>query len=100
MAFACWHKADPKSGNVKPARLEKLNKSCYNQAMIPKFVKPFLWSYDIEALDISRDKKRIITNVLNLGTSEATRWLFNTYTKEDIKECLLNPLPGAWNNKS
>ena len=53
--------------------------------MIPKFVQPFLWSYDVDALDISRDKRRIITNVLNLGTSEATDWLFDTYTNEDIK---------------
>lgn len=68
--------------------------------MIPKFIQPFLWSYDLDALDISRDKKRIITNVLNLGTSEATNWLFDTYTKEDIKSCLINPLPGEWNNKS
>ncbi|OGJ42193.1 hypothetical protein A3B60_02365 [Candidatus Peregrinibacteria bacterium RIFCSPLOWO2_01_FULL_39_12] len=68
--------------------------------MIPKFVQPFLWSYDVDALDISRDKRRIITNVLNLGTSEATDWLFDTYTNEDIKNCLVNPLPGEWNNKS
>jgi len=68
--------------------------------MIPHFVRPFLWSYDIDALDLSRDKKRIITNVLNLGTHEATNWLFNTYTKKDIKDCLVNPLPGEWNNKS
>ena len=40
--------------------------------MIPDFVAPFLWSYDIDALDIERDKKRIITNVLNLGTERAT----------------------------
>ncbi|MFH1233641.1 MAG: hypothetical protein V1649_03255 [Patescibacteria group bacterium] len=68
--------------------------------MIPQFVRPFLWSYDIDALDISRDKRRIITNVLNFGTDKATNWLFNTYTKEDIKNCLINPLPGEWNNKS
>lgn len=68
--------------------------------MIPHFVQPFLWSYNIDALDISRDKRRIITNVLNFGTSEATNWLFSTYTKEDIKDCLINPLPGEWNNKS
>jgi len=68
--------------------------------MIPEFVRPFLWSYDIDALDISRDKKRIITNVLNLGTSQATNWLFSTYAREDIKDCLTNPLPGEWNNKS
>lgn len=68
--------------------------------MIPEFVRPFLWSYDTDALDILRDKKRIITNVLNFGTSKATDWLFDTYTKEDIKSCLVNPLPGEWNNKS
>ncbi len=68
--------------------------------MIPKFVQPFLWSYDIKELNLSRDKRRIITNVLNLGTKEATDWLFKTYTKEDIKDCLVHPLPGEWNNKS
>lgn len=68
--------------------------------MIPKFVQPFLWSYDISAMDLDRDKRRIITNVLNLGTKEATDWLFEVYTKEDIKDCLTSPLPGEWNNKS
>lgn len=68
--------------------------------MIPQFVRPFLWSYDVNALDLSRDKRRIITNVLNFGTSQATDWLFEVYTKEDIKDCLTHPLPGEWNNKS
>ena len=68
--------------------------------MIPSFVKPFLWSYDTDALDISADKKRIITNVLNFGTSQATDWLLKTYTKDDIKSCVTNPLPGEWNKKS
>ncbi len=68
--------------------------------MIPKFVQPFLWSYDIDNLDILLDKRRIITNVLNFGTNKATNWLFDTYTKEDIKSCLTDPLPGEWNNKS
>lgn len=68
--------------------------------MIPKFVQPFLWSYDIGEMNLTRDKRRIITNVLNLGTKEATDWLFKIYTKEDIKDCLIHPLPGEWNNKS
>ena len=68
--------------------------------MIPKFVQPFLWSYDIKELDLAADKKRIITNVLNLGTKEATDWLFKVYSKADIKACLIHPLPGEWNNKS
>lgn len=68
--------------------------------MIPDFVRPFLWSYDIEKMDLQQDKKRIITNVLNLGTKQATDWLFSVYTKEDIQDCITNPLTGEWNKKS
>jgi len=68
--------------------------------MIPPFIQPFLWSYNVEKLDLSRDKKRIITNILNLGTTQATKWLFETYSKEDIKEALIHPLSGEWNRKS
>jgi len=39
---------------------------------IPKFVVPFLWSFDLAKLDLEKDKKRIITNILNLGTKQAT----------------------------
>jgi len=68
--------------------------------MIPSFVQPFLWSYDTSVLDLARNKRRIITNVLNLGTKKATDWLFSVYTREDIRDCLLHPLSGEWNNKS
>ena len=68
--------------------------------MIPSYIRPFLWSYDIEKMDLSRNKKRIITNVLNLGTVKATDWLFSIYDKKDIKEAIANPLPGEWNEKS
>ena len=68
--------------------------------MIPSYIRPFLWSYDIEKMDLARNKKRIITNILNLGTVKATDWLFGIYDKKDIKEAITNPLPGEWNKKS
>ena len=68
--------------------------------MIPSYIHPFLWSYNISQLDLSRDKKRIITNVLNLGTFEATRWLFKTYSHNDLENAIINPLPGEWSKKS
>lgn len=68
--------------------------------MIPEFLQPFLWSYDIQKLDLQRDKKRIITNILNFGTKKATDWLFETYSKEEILGCLQHPLQGEWNKKS
>ena len=68
--------------------------------MIPSFVHPFLWSYDIEGLDLLENRERIITNVLNLGTTKAVDWLFRVYSEKEIKEMVANPLPGEWNNKS
>lgn len=68
--------------------------------MIPQFVRPYFWSYNTDQLDLIRDKKKIITNVLNLGPHKATDWLFKTYQKEDIKDCLVHPMPGEWNKKS
>ena len=67
---------------------------------IPDFVKPFLWSYDISKLDMEKDKKRIITNVLNYGTKEATDWLLSVFSKKDIKESIEHPFVGEWNKKS
>ena len=67
---------------------------------IPSYVRPFLWSYDVSKLDTEKDKKRIITNVLNHGTKEATAWLFSRFSKKDIREAITNPLPGEWNKKS
>lgn len=68
--------------------------------MIPEFVHPFLWSYDISKMNLKRDKKRIITNILNFGTTKATDWLFSVYDKNDIKENVKNPMPGEWSEKS
>ena len=67
---------------------------------IPLLFKPFLWSCDTDKMDLKRDKRRIIINVLNLGTKEAVRELFKIYTKKDIVELFTNSMRGKWNEKS
>lgn len=85
---------------VLPGAIESEAVIRYTISMIPDFVAPFLWSYDVASLDLERDKKRIITNILNLGTRKATDWLFSVYQKEDIADCVARPMPGEWNKKS
>ena len=68
--------------------------------MIPKYVKPYLWSYDTKKLDLRKNKERIITNILNLGSKKATDWLFEKYQTKEIKKIVAEPLPGEWNKKS
>lgn len=67
---------------------------------VPKTLQPFLWSYDIKKIDLGRDKRRIITNILNFGTTEAVKELFKIYEKKEIAETVANPMSGEWNDKS
>ena len=68
--------------------------------IFPPAVRVCLWSYDISALDIERDKALILTNILNYGTKEETEWHFSQYSTTSIKPVLRNPLPGRWDKKS
>jgi hypothetical protein len=69
-------------------------------AKLPQAVKNTLWSWDTNKIDLEKDKKLIVTQVLNYGTEEATDWLFDTYPKSEIeKEAQKIPL-GQWDEKS
>ena len=68
--------------------------------MIPDFLQPYLWSYDMHALDLKNDKGIIVFQVLNLGSKRATDWLFSTYNRQEIAE-VANTFPQTqWNKKS
>lgn len=68
--------------------------------MIPDFLRPYLWSYDIKTLDIKKHKGTIIFHVLNFGSKQATDWLFSTYRREEIAEVANNIPQTAWDKKS
>lgn len=65
---------------------------------LPKFLEPFLPSYDISKMDLkdAYDKKLIIEAVLNRGTMKEIKWLFKTYSVREIKNVLRNPRRGCW----
>ena len=63
---------------------------------IPKFVAPCLWSYNVDRIDLEKDKELIITMVLNYGDVKWIRWLYSVYTEDDIKKVISNPGRGLW----
>ena len=67
---------------------------------LPNSVKQVLWSYDISKISLVAHKKLIIAQVLNLGTSEATKWLFATYRTSEIREVAEQIPAGQWDKKS
>ena len=65
---------------------------------VPKFLQPYLASYELSKLDKDSDdvRKEVISQVLNLGDQKAVRWVFRTYSLGTIKEALRRPLRGIW----
>ena len=68
---------------------------------LPKFLEPFLPSYDISKMDLKDpyDKKLIIEAILNGGTMKEIKWLFKTYNLDEIKNVLRNPRRGCWDRR-
>jgi len=54
----------------------------------PSFLAPFLWSYDLAALDLKRDKKVIISQVIKYGDLNHWRWLIEHYGKEEVRRII------------
>jgi len=67
--------------------------------ILPKKLQAVLWSYDIKKIDLERNKKEIITQVLNYGDWQDLKWLFRTYSEKEIKEVIKNPRRGVWFEK-
>lgn len=65
---------------------------------IPSYLQPYLASYDLSKIDAFDQSVRneLITQILNKGDLEATKWIFKNYSLENIKECIKNPVRGVW----
>ena len=63
---------------------------------LPSFLQGCLASYDLKKIDEKRDKKIIITEILNKGDDIAIRWLGQNYTQNEIKEAVRSPIRGMW----
>lgn len=63
---------------------------------LPKFLQPYLASYDLSQLDVEQDKELIITEVLNKGNYMALEWLGKNYSGKEIKRVVAVPTRGMW----
>jgi len=67
--------------------------------LLPRSFHAALWSYDISKIDPARDKKDIITQVLNYGDWHDIKRLFKLYSEREIKEVVKTPRKGVWLEK-
>jgi hypothetical protein len=52
---------------------------------IPERLRPHFQEYDVEHLDLKRDADLVIQRVLEFGTWEEIRWLFQVYGARRIR---------------
>lgn len=53
---------------------------------IPKRLQGVLWSVSVDKLDLNKNKRYIIHQILAYGTWDDIKWLFKTYTKSEISK--------------
>lgn len=49
---------------------------------IPQKIKRLFWSYNIDELDVMKDKKIIVKQILNYGNLDDLRWASKIYKEE------------------
>lgn len=54
----------------------------------PKWLKKFFWDVNLEELDLHDHRIFIIERLLNEGDHLALKWLFDTYSKDTIREAI------------
>jgi hypothetical protein len=50
--------------------------------------RAFFWDIDPARLDLQENKGYIIERILELGDDKAVRWLFENYSRNDIRKVL------------
>lgn len=58
--------------------------------MVPKKLQAVLWSVGTDKLDLHRDKEYIIHQILAYGRWEDVVWLFNTYSRDKVKQVFVH----------
>lgn len=68
--------------------------------MIPAFVHPYLYSYNIDDLDVSRHAGVIIRSILVLGNQQSVDWMKGQYSRDQIREVIEKQIVSDWNRKA
>lgn len=55
---------------------------------MPSYITQYFWGDDITELNVNRNQKYIVQTLLEIGNSDALRWLFSTIDRQTIKNFL------------
>ncbi len=55
---------------------------------LPADFKQLFWSENFENLELEKDKKKIIVNLINYGDLDHWRWLVKSYGQAEVRDLL------------
>lgn len=55
---------------------------------LPSFAAKYFWGDNLQDLDLHTHKKYILQTILEKGDQASLKWLFATFSKEEIKNTL------------
>jgi hypothetical protein len=61
---------------------------------LPDSFRPLFWSYRFDELELNKDEKTVVTQLINYGSLTEWRWLIRQYGTEEVKR-LLQSLPAT-----
>jgi hypothetical protein len=67
---------------------------------IPKDFQPILWSVDISKLDLSKNKRYVIHQILAYGAWKHLKWLFTNYKFNEIRKVFIDYPAKDYNEKN
>jgi hypothetical protein len=71
-----------------------------NIATIPLSFKPLLWSADFSQLDLQKNRKYIIHQLLNYGDLDAFAWLKRTYSLPALQATFIHSPQKMYTDRS
>jgi hypothetical protein len=64
------------------------NKKVKNKRL-PRWLRGYFWFTDFNKLDLIKDERDIIHQILSTGNLQAVKWLFDVYGKKAIQRAFL-----------
>lgn len=55
------------------------------QTKVPAEFEPFFWDVHLKEIDLEKNKRFVIERLLNEGDQHTLKWLFITYSIEEIR---------------
>lgn len=55
---------------------------------LPEHLRPIFWSWDFDKIDLGKDQRTVIAQVLNYGTMRDWQWMIGVYGEDSLRKVI------------